>query len=598
MAKLTLSDLSSLTNESTALSTINNNNTTIETALEKTLSRDGTSPNSMEADFDMDSNRILNLPVPASSTEPLRRGDIGTLVGAPGTEASASDDNPVIAGTASPGISGNWSRSDHVHPNGYGTNVGTFLSTPSSANLAAAVTDETGSGSLVFATAPTLSNPVVGTQSARDGSTKAASTAYVDGATRTKLTADTTFYVRTAGATNPGSNSNNGLANTAGGAWLTINYAILWLYKNIDAAGYKIVLQVADDTTITEAISLYPIHGINPGGWSTNELVLRGNTTTPANVRITATGNNCIQAVNVFTGWRVEGFEFRTVTSGQCVLADFGSVLYLGKNNYGSCAGIHIQSLYNSKIEIVDDYTASGSAALHWYAESGGQILVVGGKTLTFSGSPAWSSAFAYFAKAATVTATGMLFSSTATGPRFLGDHTGSFATGGVALDTFLASAGDSAGSVTACPVAFGGTGTSSIAGIQTALNQSALGFKITGVNFNSANSDNAISVSLPSGFTRYRVSNVMISHASGALTTATCSVWTGTGGTGTNIVAAATAITVSTASENTNNNTQNLTIVNSGTISFTASTLYFRVQTPQGSAATADVMLVVIPVS
>jgi len=34
--------------------------------------------------------------------------------------------------------------------------VGTFLATPTSANLAAAVTDETGSGSLVFATAPVI----------------------------------------------------------------------------------------------------------------------------------------------------------------------------------------------------------------------------------------------------------------------------------------------------------------------------------------------------------------------------------------------------------------------------------------------------------
>jgi hypothetical protein len=46
---------------------------------------------------------------------------------------------------------------------GLGTNVATFLGTPSSANLAAAVTDETGSGSLVFATSPTLVTPVLGT---------------------------------------------------------------------------------------------------------------------------------------------------------------------------------------------------------------------------------------------------------------------------------------------------------------------------------------------------------------------------------------------------------------------------------------------------
>jgi hypothetical protein len=42
----------------------------------------------------------------------------------------------------------------------------TFLGTPSSANLAAAVTDETGSGSLVFATSPTLTTPTLGVASA------------------------------------------------------------------------------------------------------------------------------------------------------------------------------------------------------------------------------------------------------------------------------------------------------------------------------------------------------------------------------------------------------------------------------------------------
>jgi hypothetical protein len=45
---------------------------------------------------------------------------------------------------------------------GLGANVATFLGIPSSANLAAAVTDETGSGALVFATSPTLVTPVLG----------------------------------------------------------------------------------------------------------------------------------------------------------------------------------------------------------------------------------------------------------------------------------------------------------------------------------------------------------------------------------------------------------------------------------------------------
>jgi len=52
---------------------------------------------------------------------------------------------------------------------GLGTGVATFLATPTSANLAAAVTNETGSGALVFANSPTLITPALGTPSALVG---------------------------------------------------------------------------------------------------------------------------------------------------------------------------------------------------------------------------------------------------------------------------------------------------------------------------------------------------------------------------------------------------------------------------------------------
>ena len=48
---------------------------------------------------------------------------------------------------------------------GLGAGVATFLATPSSANLISAVTDETGTGALVFATSPTLVTPALGTPS-------------------------------------------------------------------------------------------------------------------------------------------------------------------------------------------------------------------------------------------------------------------------------------------------------------------------------------------------------------------------------------------------------------------------------------------------
>jgi hypothetical protein len=71
-----------------------------------------------------------------------------------------------------------------------GTGVATFLGTPSSANLLAAVTDETGTGSLVFGTSPTIATPTISspaltgtpvapTAAAGTNTTQVATTAFV-----------------------------------------------------------------------------------------------------------------------------------------------------------------------------------------------------------------------------------------------------------------------------------------------------------------------------------------------------------------------------------------------------------------------------------
>jgi hypothetical protein len=81
----------------------------------------------------------------------LRRS--GTAIGFGAINLASTD---AVTGTLPVGNGGTGITS-------FGTGVATWLGTPSSANLAAAVTDETGSGSLVFATSPTLVTPVLGT---------------------------------------------------------------------------------------------------------------------------------------------------------------------------------------------------------------------------------------------------------------------------------------------------------------------------------------------------------------------------------------------------------------------------------------------------
>lgn len=80
MAKLTLNDLTNLRNEQSVVNTINNNNTAIETALENTLSRDGTTPNTMGADLDMNSNQIINLVAATTDTEPVRKAEFDSAL--------------------------------------------------------------------------------------------------------------------------------------------------------------------------------------------------------------------------------------------------------------------------------------------------------------------------------------------------------------------------------------------------------------------------------------------------------------------------------------------------------------------------------------
>jgi hypothetical protein len=95
---------------------------------------------------------------------------LGTLATQSGTFSGTSSGTNTGDQTSIVGITGTKAQfntavtdGDIVYTDSLGTNVATFLATPTSANLAAALTDETGSGAAVFATSPTLVTPLLGT---------------------------------------------------------------------------------------------------------------------------------------------------------------------------------------------------------------------------------------------------------------------------------------------------------------------------------------------------------------------------------------------------------------------------------------------------
>jgi hypothetical protein len=147
---------------------------------------------------------------------------------------------------------------------GLGTGVATFLTTPSSANLIAAVTDETGTGSLVFATSPTLVTPILGTPTSAtltnatglplstgvtgtlpvaNGGTGTASPAIIAG---TNITVSGTWPNQTINSTASGSGTVTSVALSGGTTGLTVTGSPITTAGTITLAG---TLEVANGGT-------------------------------------------------------------------------------------------------------------------------------------------------------------------------------------------------------------------------------------------------------------------------------------------------------------------------------------------------------------
>ncbi|WP_233559614.1 hypothetical protein [Acidovorax sp. 93] len=261
---------------------------------------------------------------------------------------------------------------------------------------------------------------------------KATLFAYFQGLFREKLTAARTYYVRT-----DGSNSNDGLSNTGGGAFLTIQKAID-VASALDNGGFAITIQVADGTyTAGNALKSFL-------GSGTISIV--GNVSTPSNCLVSTTGS-CFVANGVVGRYSLSGFKVQTTTSGFCVAA-IGGVTYiaLGVMDYGAVAAnfAHLYCEGGASIaQSSTSYTISGGGAAHIQSVHGGAITQ-NVNTVTITGTPAFSIAFAQADNISLIRAVSNTYSGSATGPRYS-------ATGNAVIDTAGGGAsylpGNSAGS-------------------------------------------------------------------------------------------------------------------------------------------------------
>lgn len=180
MSKITLNDVGSLIDATTAKNTINNNNTTIVNEFDNTLSRDGTSPNQMEHDFDMNSFRILNLIAPVSADEPLRYQDLSNFVGG-GTVTNipqGGNTNDVLAKASNTNYDIHWSSAASEVVGG--TNITVTGASPATISTVASPTF----------TAPVLGTPASGVATNLTGTAAGLTAGHVT--TNANLTGDVT----------------------------------------------------------------------------------------------------------------------------------------------------------------------------------------------------------------------------------------------------------------------------------------------------------------------------------------------------------------------------------------------------------------------
>jgi hypothetical protein len=198
---------------------------------------------------------------------------------------------------------------------------------------------------------------------------------------REVLTAARTYYVRT-----DGSDTNTGLADTSGAAFLTIQKA-LNVIATIDLAGFTVTIQVGDGTYT--AANTIPV---TVGQATTASLTIKGNTSTPGNVIISTTSVACFTS-QAAARVLIKDMELRTTTSGNCLyVAGVGSEIQFSNIRFGACATNHILVEGGALATCAGNYEITGSAINHFNNDRG--TLEVGSKTITLTGTPAFSGQF------------------------------------------------------------------------------------------------------------------------------------------------------------------------------------------------------------
>lgn len=347
--------------------------------------------------------------------------------------------NPQPPGTANPGINLLAAREDHVHPNnlsdivpqGPGTaNAGTSNESSRSDHVHPRQIIDVDINTAPIKTTTVFDDfiPLIDSQS--NNSLKRVK---IINSIRQKLYTNLNLYVR-----KDGNDSNDGLTNTSGGAFLTIQTAInrsSWYDYN----GFNIVINVGDGTYV-ESLTIY--NGMQVG---LGTLFIQGNTTTPANVSIR--NNTAAATINIAKGGTklyLRSLKLANDGTGHCLFVQNSSICDLQSVDFGigGASGNTIHILSRGHTNIFGNYNVTAGAVRHLHADMGGVIEITTG-VVSVTGN--FSGQFAFADMNGTIYASGMTFTGSVTGQKY-------FAQGGGCIQTYTGNVnyfpGNSAGSL------------------------------------------------------------------------------------------------------------------------------------------------------
>lgn len=225
---------------------------------------------------------------------------------------------------------------------------------------------------------------------------------------REKLTAARTYYVRT-----DGSDSNDGLANNSGGAFLTIAKAISTVAA-LDLSIYDVTIQI-QDATWSGSLTHVTAPWVGSG-----TVTLQGNTATPANCVLS--GIQPVRVQNFGSKLTITGFTIVSTSVG--LQAIDGGTLTLGASMvFGACTSAHMRTNGPGSAIIATSisYTITGGSARHVWASPGGFYNLFN-TTVTITGAAMAISTFAVADRLGLINANSMTFAgdfATTTGSRY-----------------------------------------------------------------------------------------------------------------------------------------------------------------------------------